>query len=165
MTIPTRSIRLTPKSDYTRFTGNRGEIFYDPVNDTLRVFDSQTVGGEILATRTWVTTQLPSVQGLASVTYVNQAIAAIPQDPEYLLKIAADDSTVLAVGRDETLQVRGEGSVTTTISTDSTGIQLVISGLEIPGPYVDDTAASLAGIAVGRPYYRTSTGQVFVRLS
>jgi len=54
MTIPTRSIRLTPKSDYTRFTGNRGEIFYDPVNDTLRVFDSQTVGGEILATRSWV---------------------------------------------------------------------------------------------------------------
>jgi hypothetical protein len=54
MSKPLRSIRLTPKSDYARFTGNRGEIFYDPVNNTLRIFNSQAVGGEILATRTWV---------------------------------------------------------------------------------------------------------------
>lgn len=128
MANPLRSLRLSPKSDYTRFTGNRGEIFYDPVNNTLRIFNSQTVGGEIIATRNWVATQLPSVQGLASVTYVNQAVAAIP---EYLLKITADDSTVLAVGRDETLQVRGTGGVTTSISTDSTGIQLVINGSEL----------------------------------
>jgi len=140
MTIPSRSLRLTPKNDYTRFTGNRGEIFYDPVNNTLRVFDSQLAGGHIVATRSWVTTQLPSVQGLASVAYVNQAIAAIPQDPEYLLKIAADDSTVLAVGRDETLQVRGEGSITTTISTDSTGIQLLISAPEVSNNNIDVNA-------------------------
>jgi hypothetical protein len=62
------------------------------------------------------------------VSYVNQAVAAIP---EYLLKITADDSTVLAVDRDETLQVRGQGSITTSISTDSTGIQLVITGPEV----------------------------------
>jgi hypothetical protein len=54
MTTPLRSIRLTPKSDYTRFTGNRGEIFYDPVNNTLRVFNSEIQGGAILATRSWV---------------------------------------------------------------------------------------------------------------
>jgi len=137
MTIPSRSLRLTPKNDYTRFTGNRGEIFYDPVNNTLRVFDSQLAGGHIVATRSWVTTQLPSVQGLASVAYVNQAVAAIP---EYLLKITADDSTVLAVGRDETLQVRGQGSVTTTISTDSTGIQLVISAPEVSNNNIDVNA-------------------------
>jgi hypothetical protein len=149
MTIPSRSLRLTPKNDYTRFTGNRGEIFYDPVNNTLRVFDSQLAGGHIVATRSWVTTQLPSVQGLASVAYVNQAIAAIPQDPEYLLKIAADDSTVLAVGRDETLQVRGQGSVTTSISTDSTGIQLVISAPEIP--QLEDGTLSITAAALAFP--------------
>jgi plastocyanin len=49
MSKPLRSIRLTPKSDYTRFTGSRGEIFYDPVNNTLRVFDSQIQGGVSLA--------------------------------------------------------------------------------------------------------------------
>jgi hypothetical protein len=134
MSKPLRSIRLTPKSDYARFTGSRGEIFYDPVNNTLRVFNSTTVGGEVMATRSWVATQLPSIQGLASVSYVNQAVAAIP---EYLLKIAADDSTVLAVGRDETLQVRGTGGVTTSISTDSTGIQLVVDGFS--GDYNDLT--------------------------
>jgi plastocyanin len=49
MSKPLRSLRLSPKSDYTRFTGVRGEIFYDPVNNTLRVFDSQTQGGVSLA--------------------------------------------------------------------------------------------------------------------
>jgi hypothetical protein len=123
-----RSLRLIPKTDFSRLTGNRGELFYDPVNNTLRVFNGQTLGGEIIASRTWVTTQLPSIAGLATETYVNQAVAVIPQ---YLLKITADDSTVLAVGRDETLQVRGQGSITTSISTDSTGIQLVITGPQV----------------------------------
>jgi plastocyanin len=49
MTTPSRSLRLTPKSDYTRFTGSRGEIFYDPVNNTLRVFNSEIQGGVSLA--------------------------------------------------------------------------------------------------------------------
>jgi plastocyanin len=49
MSKPLRSLRLSPKSDYSRFTGNRGEIFYDPVNNTLRVFDSQIQGGVSLA--------------------------------------------------------------------------------------------------------------------
>jgi hypothetical protein len=46
---PQRSLRLLPKSDYTRFTGSRGEIFYDPVNNTLRVFNSEIQGGVSLA--------------------------------------------------------------------------------------------------------------------
>jgi hypothetical protein len=36
----------------------------------------------------------------------------------------------------------------------------------IPGPYADDAAAAIAGVAVGYPYHKTGTsGQVFVRLS
>jgi hypothetical protein len=54
MSKPLRSLRLSPKIDYARFTGSRGEIYYDSVNNTLRIFNSQTVGGEILATRNWV---------------------------------------------------------------------------------------------------------------
>lgn len=123
--LPQRSLRLLPRNDFSKLTGSRGEIFYDSVNNTLRVFNGQSQGGEILASRSWVATQLPSVAGLATETYVNQTVAAIPQ---YLLKIAADDSTVLAVGRDETLQVRGTGFITATIDTDSTGIQLVVDG-------------------------------------
>jgi plastocyanin len=44
-----RSLRLIPRTDFSRLTGNRGEIFYDPVNNTLRVFDSQIQGGISLA--------------------------------------------------------------------------------------------------------------------
>jgi len=163
MSKPQRSLRLTPKSDYARFPGDRGEIFYDPVNETLRVFNSTTVGGNILATRGWVATQLPSVAGLATQSYVNQAIATIPVTAEYQLRIAADDSTVLAVGRDETLQVRGQGSVTTSISTDSTGIQLVITGPEIPqlqDGTLDATLASV-GFLAGVPVNEFSTDPTF----
>lgn len=36
----------------------------------------------------------------------------------------------------------------------------------VPGPYADDAAAAVAGIAVGYPYHKTGTsGQVFVRLT
>jgi hypothetical protein len=44
-----RSLRLIPKTDFSRLTGNRGEIFYDPVSNTLRVFDGQIQGGVSLA--------------------------------------------------------------------------------------------------------------------
>jgi hypothetical protein len=44
-----RSLRLIPRTDFSRLTGNRGEIFYDPANNTLRVFDSQIQGGISLA--------------------------------------------------------------------------------------------------------------------
>ena len=38
--------------------------------------------------------------------------------------------------------------------------------LGIPGPYADDEAAALAGVALGSPYHKTGTGgQVFVRLT
>lgn len=124
---PQRSLRLLPRNDFSKLTGSRGEIFYDSVNNTLRIFNGQSQGGEILATRTWVTGQLPSTAGLATQTYVNQAIAA----ESYVLRIASDDSTRLSVNRDETLQVRGQGMITTSISTDSTGIQLVITAPDV----------------------------------
>ena len=128
---PQRSLRLLPRNDFSKLTGSRGEIFYDSVTNTLRVFNGQSQGGEVLATRTWVTGQLPSTAGLATQTFVNQAIAAIPLPVAYQLKIAADDSTVLAVGPDETLQIRGQGMITTSISADSTGIQLVITAPDV----------------------------------
>jgi hypothetical protein len=105
-----------------------------------------------------------SGQGIfAGLADVNQAVADIP---EYLLKITAEDSTVLAVGRDETLQVRGTGGVTTSISTDSTGIQLVVNGFS--GDYNDLTnkptnyviAGILEGHTVSMHCERNSVGAV-----
>ena len=46
--------------------------------------------------------------------------------------------------------------------TDTTNL-LSGGSLTIPGPYINDAAASAANVSVGSPYYQT-TGQVFVRL-
>ena len=48
-TATLRSLRLIGRTDFTRLTGSRGEIFYDSVNNTLRVFDSVQTGGVSLA--------------------------------------------------------------------------------------------------------------------
>lgn len=50
------------------------------------------------------------------------------------------------------------------LATNLFGNGANITGLQIPGPYADDTAAQAAGVAVGSPYYR-ATGQVYVRVS
>ena len=44
-----RSLRLIPRTDFSRLAGSKGEVFYDPVNNTLRVFDSELLGGVSLA--------------------------------------------------------------------------------------------------------------------
>ncbi len=46
-TQPQRSLRLLPKSasELNKLTGNRGEIFYDPSEHTLRIFNSVEKGG------------------------------------------------------------------------------------------------------------------------
>ena len=48
-TATLRSLRLIGRTDFTKLTGSRGEIFYDSVNNTLRVFDSVQTGGVSLA--------------------------------------------------------------------------------------------------------------------
>ena len=47
MSTPLRSLRLLPKdvSELDRLTGLRGEVFYDKLDNTLRVFDSENAGG------------------------------------------------------------------------------------------------------------------------
>ena len=63
MTLPVRAIRLisSDSSTLNRFTYESGEIFYDPLNKTLRIFDGKTVGGVILATRDWIQTGTSSL--------------------------------------------------------------------------------------------------------
>lgn len=50
-----RSLRLLGKNSVTldNVTGNRGEIFYDSTNNTLRLFDSIDRGGNNIATENW----------------------------------------------------------------------------------------------------------------
>jgi hypothetical protein len=138
MSKPLRSLRLTPKSDYARFPGNRGEIFYDPVNETLRVFDSETQGGSVLATRTWVNTastvnynNLTNKPALSTVATTGSYTDLINRPETSQWKISADDSTVLTVPADESVSFRGQGMITTTVSNDSTGVQMIITAPEL----------------------------------
>lgn len=135
---PQRSLRLQPKSDYARFTGNRGEIFYDPVNATLRVFDSTTIGGTVLATRTWVNTastvnynNLTNKPALATVATTGSYTDLINRPETSQWKISADDSTVFLVPADESVSFRGAGMITTAVSNDSTGVQMIIQAPEL----------------------------------
>jgi hypothetical protein len=234
MSKPLRSLRLSPKSDYARFTGNRGEIFYDPVNDTLRVFNSTTVGGEVMATRSWVLANSSdfTVDSLRSNNDINIDINLADStlrrwrfgedgsltlpigvsiddnvDPLYP-KIIADsgklfsiqgqgstgsaamawslnpntDTQYAAVGVNQgggdnlAKVVLTAGNTTATLKVwkfdetgdltfpDATVQTTAFTG--IPGPYADDEAATLAGVALGSPYHKTGTnGQVFVRLT
>ncbi len=56
MTTPLRSIRLKSKGTETlnKFTYEPGEIFWDSSSNTLRVYNGVILGGDILATRSWV---------------------------------------------------------------------------------------------------------------
>jgi hypothetical protein len=154
MSRPLRSLRLSPKSDYARFTGDRGEIFYDPVNNTLRVFNSQTQGGEIIATRTWVNNNsavnynnITNKPVLASVATTGSYTDLINRPETSQWKISADDSTVLTVPADESVSVRGQGMITTAVSNDSTGIQLIISA---PTDITADSLVFNSGVTVAK---------------
>jgi hypothetical protein len=214
MAKPLRSLRLSPKSDYTRFTGNRGEIFYDPVNNTLRIFNSQTAGGEILATRSWVldNTSDLTVNSLSSDSDINIDINVADstlqrwrfgEDGELTvpgpinglgnnkLEFTSNIGAVFSGSNGNTISIyandgdiggsdniniftntAGEGSsYKWTFGTDGSltfpdATVQTTAWTGIPGPYADDEAATLAGVALGSPYHKTGTnGQVFVRLT
>jgi hypothetical protein len=94
MSKPQRSLRLEKRSarSLTVLSGAPGEIFFDNDNGTLRVYTDNAGDSIILANRQWVTSNtfdgdynnltnkpiIPGVTGLATETYVDDAIAAIP---------------------------------------------------------------------------------------
>jgi len=61
MPIPVRSIRLskTQSEKLNNLTGEGGELFYDYTNETLRIFDGKSTVGSILATQSYVSSQIP----------------------------------------------------------------------------------------------------------
>ena len=94
MSKPQRSLRLEKRSarSLAVLSGAPGEIFFDNDNGTLRVYTDNAGDSIILANRQWVTSNtfdgdynnltnkpiIPSVTGLATETYVDDAISNIP---------------------------------------------------------------------------------------
>lgn len=98
MTAVLRSLRITPytSSQLDRQTGERGEIFYESTNQTLRIFNGTLRGGTTLATEGFVNTAITATQtwvnaqgflkvdddsSYATQTYVSNAISGIPPAP------------------------------------------------------------------------------------
>lgn len=65
---PQRSLRLTPISTtkLDSLSGSSGELFYDTTNQTLRLYQGNTQGGLIMATRSWTQSQITAAVQNAS---------------------------------------------------------------------------------------------------
>lgn len=68
MGIPVRALRLDHYDAVTldRQAFQNGEIFYDSVNNTLRIFDGKLTGGRSLATQAWTTSNFASLTALTN---------------------------------------------------------------------------------------------------
>lgn len=73
-TLPQRSFRLYGRPDNVldAITGEPGEFFLDTTANSLRVYNGDTFGGELMANRTWVIENLTStLTPYATLTYTN----------------------------------------------------------------------------------------------
>ena len=122
----------------TSFVGDAGEIFYDPASTTLRISDGSTPGGTSLLGGGGTDSQTLSLVGdTLSITNGN----------------SVDLSKYIDTANFET-----ELATTTVITEIQDG-----TGWNLPGPYVNESAAATAGVSVGQAYYDNG-GTVRVRL-
>lgn len=122
----------------TNFVGDAGEIFYDPATTTLRISDGSTPGGNVLLGAGGTDSQTLSLVGDS-------------------LSISNGNSVDLSKYID-TATLDTELSTSTVISDLQDG-----TGWNLPGPYVNESAAATAGVSIGQAYYDNG-GTVRVRL-
>ena len=168
--IPLRSVRLNarPATYYQTFVGTAGEIFYDSTNQTLRIYQGNTLGGKILADRDWVNSagvinynnltnkpvlfsgsynDLTNKPSLFSGSYDDLTNKPSLADT-YQFSIAADDSTQRVISTDEVVKFIGAGRVTT--SSDAEG------NITITGAESDRLSVTGATVVFAKDQYNTS---------
>jgi plastocyanin len=167
--IPLRSVRLNarPATYYQSFVGTAGEIFYDSTNQTLRIYQGNTLGGKILADRDWVNSagvinynNLTNKPVLFSGSYndltnkpslFSGSYDDLTSKPNlagtYQFSVAADDSTQRVVNTDEVIKFIGAGGITT--ASDSEG-NITITGSTSTGniTFVANTIDSTDSTAI-----------------
>ena len=168
-----RSLRLIPKTDFSRLAGNKGELFYDPVNDTLRVFNGQTLGGEIIATRTWVNSTIAAgVINYNNLTNKPVLFSGSYNDltnkpniaGTYQFSVAADDSTQRLISTNEVIKFIGAGSITT--ASDAEG-NITITGAGTSSLVNGANTVSLGSdgnLTLPRGYIKNNTTDGFLRI-
>jgi plastocyanin len=126
------AVRFIPREAgfLDRRSGNRGEVFFDKVTNTLRLFDGQTQGGIILAK-----SDLTNISN--SIFLAKAAAAGISSGSSgnFELTVAADDSTIRTITSGNVLKLTGSNGISTTSTEDG---EFVIS----------NTASNFTTIAV-----------------
>jgi hypothetical protein len=119
------NIRIIPRESefLDRKSGNRGEIFYDQDNNTLRLYDGRVTGGRLLATEDYVDQAVNDVSvdltGYATEDYVDTAIGNIDIPEIDLTGLATEDYVDTAISNIPEVDLTGyatEDYVDTAIS-------------------------------------------------
>lgn len=106
MSLPFRSVRLQRYNavQLDRLSYEDGEIFYDDVNDTLRLMNGKIPGGRKLATQEWTDTKFTTdLANYATLTYTNTQLG---------LKAPIDSPTFTGTVNGITSAMVGLGNVT-----------------------------------------------------
>ncbi len=145
-TLPQRSFRLYGRPDNVldAITGEPGEFFLDTTANSLRVYDGDTFGGELMANRTWVE---------------NEAVAKSVQNGIFTTGSYANPTWITSLaGSKITGDIAGNaGSVTNGVYTTGsyTDPSWIVS---LAGSKITGTVASAATVTNG--VYTTDIGTV-----
>jgi hypothetical protein len=109
------AIRIIPRDAnfLDRKSGQRGEIFFDQVENTLRLYDGVTSGGTNLAKSDLSNVSNDEFLAKASSVGIGNTDNAV-----FELTIAGDDSTVRTISSGNVIKFTGSGSVSTEINED-----------------------------------------------
>jgi hypothetical protein len=158
MTIVNRSVRLTAYSTNSLNinTHNNGEIFFDDVGNTLRIYDGRNRGGTVLANQPWVTqtvnNSISTTVGLAvSQLEANQKKTSFSTTPP--ISPAAGDTWV-NVSNGNMYVYFNDGTSSqwiqparNTISLSTVGLGSLSSGTGVSETYLDTSINNILGAA------------------
>jgi plastocyanin len=146
------SIRILPRDSnfLDRKIGSKGEIFYDPSTNSLRVFNGTAQGGFQIARA-----DLTNISNAAFLSKATAAGVGGGAGGDFEFTVAADDSTSRTISSGNVLQFNGGVGITTasdadgaiTINSSQTGFAtVVVAGQNnVVAETINDTLTIVAG--------------------
>jgi len=136
------------------FTGSAGEITYDTTNETLRAHDGSTAGGSILATQSYVTTQLGGISSDA-ISNGTSTLTVIASGGNIRANVGGS-----TVGLFTSSGVDITGTVTGTIFSGSGASLTNINGANIASGTIADARISSSSVTQHQANIDIATSQV-----
>ena len=151
MTTSVRSLRLIAfdSNRLNTLSSERGEIFFDQTNGTLRFFDTRTGDGQLIATRAWVTSNpigIPSQTGNSgkllttngsTISWVTPTVYSLPTASTSVLGgVKVDGSTITISGG----VISGANTYSLPTATTS-----VLGGVKVDGSTITISGGVISG--------------------